>query len=189
MVKNKEFWRKVVHVLLGTILLAASAWILQDYGQSALELSLFVILLLLIAGDVLIADYGFKFPLYAQLERKHEEHGFHTATLAVLSGLLALKLFALPVTLAGVSMFIFGDAAAALVGIRWGKKELGQKSFAGTIAMLVVSVIIGWFVLGWIGVVMGVVATLAEALVTKINDAVTIPLFAGFVGHLLLQII
>ena len=116
---QREFWRKVLHVLLGIILLGGSAWILQNWGQGMLELCLFILLLLLIFCDVLIADYGFKLPLYAQLERKHEEGCFHTITLAVFAGLLALKLFALPVTVAAVSMFIFGDAAAALVGLRW----------------------------------------------------------------------
>jgi dolichol kinase len=52
--------------------------------------------------------------------------------------------------------------------------------------MLVVSVAIGYFVFGWIGAIMGVVATLAECLVSKIDDAITIPVFAGLAGHILL---
>jgi dolichol kinase len=186
MVTKKEGWRKVLHLSLGVLLLAGGWWVLQQYGQQTLELALLVLLLVLIVCDVLVADYNIRLPIYAQLERPHEEACFHTATLAVLSGLLAFKLFVLPVAIVGISMFIFGDAAAALVGMRWGKRELGKKSFAGAAAMFAVSAVIGWLMLGWIGIVMAVVATLAECLVTRINDAVTIPLFAGVVGHALL---
>lgn len=187
MVMQKELWRKALHVLLGVVMLGGSWWVLEQHGQDALELSLAVLLGFLVLCDVLIADYRWKLPLYAWLERPHEERGFHTVTLAVLTSLLVFKLFALPVAVAAVSMFVFGDAAAALVGMRWGRRKPGKKSLAGTAAMLVVSVIIGWLVFGWIGVAMGIVATVAECAVTRINDAITIPLFAGLAGHLLMR--
>jgi dolichol kinase len=54
--------------------------------------------------------------------------------------------------------------------------------------MLAVSMAIGHYVFGWIGAVMGIVATLAECLVTKIDDAITIPIFSGLAGHILMLI-
>jgi len=145
------------------------------------------VLAALVLCDVLIADYGWKLPLYHDLQRPHEERGLHTATLAVLSSIIVYKLFALPVAIAAISMLIYGDAAAAIVGqcIGAGRKKT---AFWRVLAMLAVNVAIGWFVFGWIGAVMGVVATLAECMVTKIDDALTIPLFAGLAGHVLMRV-
>ncbi len=187
MIAAREVWRKIAHVFLGMLVLGSAWWVAQTFGQDVLETSTLVLLLVLVLCDVLIADYKQKLPVYSWLERPHEERTFHTVTLAVLAGFFAFKLFVLPVALAGVSMFIFGDAAAALVGKKWGRRELGKKSWAGTAAMFVVSALVGWAILGWIGIVMALVATLAECLVTKIDDAVTIPLFAGAVGQLLIH--
>jgi len=182
--KGRELLRKVAHVLIGTGCLAG-AWLVSNfYGAYALELALAGVLAALVLADILIADYGWKLPLYHNLQRKHEIEGLHTATLGFVSSVIAYKLFALPIAIAAIAMLIYGDAAAAIVGILTasGRKK---SSFWRVLAMLAVSVAIGWFVFGWIGVVMGIAATLAECLTKKIDDAITIPVLAGIVGQLL----
>jgi dolichol kinase len=181
----KELWRKLAHVVIGTGCLFAGWLVLNRYGSAALELSLACVLAILILADILIADYGWKLPLYHSLQRKHEVEGFHTATLAFISSIIVLKLFALPVAIASIAMLVYGDAAAAVAGILTSKSRK-KTAVLRTLAMLVVSVAIGYYVFGWIGAVMGIVATLAECLVTKIDDAITIPIFAGLAGHLLM---
>lgn len=189
MVEQKEVWRKIVHVVLQATAVLFATRLFLTAGRAGVELFLLILLLFLVICDVLIADYGVKLPIFAQLERKHEEECFHTATLAVLSAIVVFALFSPLVALASVSMFVLGDGFAGLAGMRWGKQKFGKKTRAGTLAMFATSFVIGWFLLGWVGMIMAIVATLAESFVLKINDAVTIPLFAGLVGQLLLQVI
>lgn len=184
--RAREFWRKVAHVLIGTGCLTGAYVLMRFYGSDVLGLVLAVVLAILVLCDVLIADYGWKLPLYHQLQRKHESEGLHTATLAVLGSVVVYELFALPVAVAAVAMLVYGDAAAALVGL-WLNAGRRKHLLARALAMLVVSVAVGFFVFGWIGAVMGVVAALAEVFSSKIDDAITIPVFAGLAGHLLMM--
>jgi len=183
--RTRELWRKIVHILIGTGCLRVAYLIYDRYGAARLELVAAVILGVLVLADILIADYGWNLPLYHQFQREHEEHGLHTATLALLSSIIAFKLFALPVALAAVGMLIYGDAAAAIAGLyaRSGRKK---RTLPRVAAMFIVSALLGWLILGGIGLAMAVAATLAECMVNKIDDAVTIPLFAGLAGHVLL---
>jgi len=183
--RTRELWRKIAHVLIGTGCVLGAYLVVQQYGAGTLDVVLGIILAVLIIADVLIADYGWKLPLYHQLQRAHEEHGLHAATLGFLGSVIAYKLFALPVAIAAVGMLVYGDAAAAVVGLYSGKARR-KRAVLRIAAMLVVSVGFGWLVFGWIGAVMGIVATLAECLVTKIDDAITIPLLAGLAGQLLM---
>jgi dolichol kinase len=145
-----------------------------------------IVLGALVLADILIADYGLELPLYHQLQREHEEHGPHTATLALMGSIIAFKLFALPAALAAVGMLIYGDAAAAIAGISSGSGRK-KRAMPRVLAMFIVSAIIGWLVFGsWIGIAMAVVATLAECMVTIMDDAISIPLFAGLAGHIML---
>lgn len=184
---SRELWRKIAHVLIGTGCLAGAYALLAQYGKDALDAVLGIVLALLVIADVLIADYGWKLPLYHLLQREHEERGLHAATLGVLGSVIAYKLFALPVAIAAIAMLIYGDAAAAIVGFCAGKARR-KRAVLRVAAMLVVSVGLGWLVFGWIGAVMGIVAALAECLVTRIDDALTIPVLAGLAGQLLMTL-
>lgn len=181
---TKELWRKAMHILLGTGCIAAAWFISNFYGKGLLELAFSVLLAGLLIADILIADHGWKLPLYHHLQRKHETEGLHTATLGVISCVIAYQLFALPVAIAAILMLVYGDAAASIVGIITGSGRK-KRAFWRNFAMLAVSVLIGFFVFGWIGVVMGFVATIAECFTVKIEDTITIPIFAGVAGQIL----
>ncbi len=179
--RARELWRKAAHVAVGTACLGGGYLLLQAYGSWLLDLVFGIVLAALLVCDILIADYGRKLPLYHWLQRPHEAEGFHSATLGLAGSIIAYKLFALPVAMAAISMLIYGDAAAAVAGMCAGRKG----RFWKTNAMLFVSVIIGWCVFGWIGVVMGVAAAIAEAATLRIDDALAIPVLAGIVGQVL----
>jgi dolichol kinase len=185
-VRTREVLRKIAHVLIGTACIIGAYFVLQKQSAEVLDIVFAVAIGGLVLADVLIADYGWKLPFYHHLQRAHEEHGLHTATLALISSIIAYKVFALPVALASIGMLVYGDAAAAIAGIYSGsgKRKLSRTRVA---AMLVVCVVVGWVVFGWIGAVMGIVATLAECFARKIDDAVTIPVFAGLAGQLLMN--
>lgn len=184
----RELWRKLAHLVIGTGCLLGGILIATKYGAAVLDSLLATVLFALVLCDVLIADYGWKLPLYNHLQRQHEERGLHTATLAFLSSVLVYELFVPAVAIPAIAMLIYGDAAAALVGLATdsGQKKTKVQRIA---AMFLVSAGIGWFGLGWPGVAMAVAATLAECLPSRIDDALTIPLFAGLVGHVVVQLL
>jgi dolichol kinase len=149
-----------------------------------LDVVLASVVALLVVADILIADYGWRLPLYHSLQRPHEERGLHAATLAMISCIVAYKLFALPVALAAIAMLVYGDAAAAIAGLLSGTCRK-KRAFPRIASMFLISCVLGCFILGWIGVSMAVVAVIAECLVIRVDDAVTIPLFSGLAGQLL----
>ncbi len=179
--RARELWRKAAHVAVGTVCLAGGYLLLRAYGSLFLDIVLGIVLAGLLVCDILIADYGKKLPFYHWLQRPHEVEGFHSATLGFAGSVIAYKLFALPVAIAAISMLVYGDAAAAVVGMYAGRKGWFWK----TNAMLLLSVIVGWYLLGWIGVLMGVAATIAEAVTLRIDDALAVPVIAGIVGQVL----
>ncbi len=179
--RARELWRKAAHVAVGTVCLGGGYLLLQEYGNGFLDLVLGIVLAALLVCDILIADYGRKLPFYHWLQRPHEMEGFHSATLGFAGSIIAYKLFALPVAMAAISMLVYGDAAAAVAGMYAGRKG----RFWKTNAMLIVSVLAGWYLLGGIGAIMGVAATIAEAATFKVDDALAIPVIAGIVGQVL----
>lgn len=77
---------------------------------------------------------------------------------------------------------VLGDTAAALVGIKWGKFKIFDKTLTGSLACFTLCLIIGLIVpeLGKGAALVGaLVATAVELLPLKIDDNVLIPLVTG----------
>jgi dolichol kinase len=76
--------------------------------------------------------------------RTHERHGLAGATWMALAYAAALLLFPKPVAVAAMLFNGLGDAAAALVGKRWGRRRTAWgKSWEGFAAGLVVDLAVG----------------------------------------------
>ncbi len=186
----REVWRKVFHILIGVALLAGAIYV----GKKSLNLLsgiLFGALMLSLLGDFVIADLRIRLPIYNWIERKRERHGIHSSTLFLVSSILALQFFSFEVALTAISILVFGDAAAALVGKKWGKPWLRKKSILGSSTMFIVSLAVGFIFLSnpFVIVAMALVGTATEIFVDKIDDNLMIPLFAGLAGHLLLLVL
>jgi len=88
-------------------------------------------------------------------------------------------------------MTIFGDMAAAIFGIAFGKhwiKKLPDTAWEGVIAEFVVDLLIGYLIIGnWIVIIpIAFMATFVETVFPHIDDNLAIPVFAGFVGQALM---
>lgn len=149
---HPELFRKTLHlILLGSILIFTYAF--QTWWISAGAAIAFIILVFPILS---LAE---RFPWYSKLlvERKTGEikrsliaaFVMFTLLIAVCWGLLGQKYL----IIASVFAWGFGDAAAALVGKRFGKHYIegpmieGRKTIEGTIAMFIVSFVAVFFVL------------------------------------------
>ena len=103
-----------------------------------------------------------------------------------LSGAAALLAMAAPPAVAALAMadLVFGDAAAALVGRRWGRRRRGGKSLEGSAACFAVCVAAGLLILpgAWAAVlVSALVATGIEAAPLPVDDNLAVPLGAAAV--------
>ena len=128
----------------------------------------------------------------APLLKADEDRRITGATYMVIAGLIAFLLFDTVVAVSAMLFLALGDPAAALVGRRMPGPRLFGKSPVGTIAFLVVSLLIvaalvgsGRFPYHWALLVGGAVAALVELAPVPPDDNLTIPLAAGGAMHLL----
>jgi len=98
---------------------------------------------------------------------------------------LAFVFFPFPVASAACAMLSVGDALSTLIGKKFGKRKIGNKTFEGSLACFLGSLIAGaFFVNPYLAVAGAVAAALAE-LVPRVDDNLTIPLASGLVMFLI----
>jgi dolichol kinase len=113
------------------------------------------------------------------------------ATWTLVTMALLVALFPLPVAVASFALFMIGDAAAALVGRRWGRTTWGDgpRTVEGTAAFLVAAGLVvaplaavGYLpVPAWAAALTVAVAAAAEALPRPLNDNLRVPLATALV--------
>ncbi len=108
------------------------------------------------------------------------------ATWVLVSAALLAFIFPIRIAVPSFVMFMICDAAAALVGRRYGRTHWGnsRRTVEGSLAFVVVGVVI--FALFpsipfWIGAVSVIVAALAEAAPKPLNDNIRVPVTAAAV--------
>lgn len=110
-----------------------------------------------------------------------EKEGFVTGTMAFLiSNAVVIAFFNKWVAIVSLLFMLFGDTAASVIGIKYGKIKIGDKSLEGSLAFLITTLIITLIIYRWVPfdliilVVGAVVATIIEALPVKLNDNLTV---------------
>jgi len=189
---NKEFLRKSFHVLFGIFFLL----IIYFLGTN---ISLQIILTIFIIGLIfsLLHRRGIKIPLFEKIifivEREHEKHFPGKAALMFFLATIILLYFFRgepSLVLAALSVQIFADTAAALVGKAIGKhkilsKKHYTKTLEGTLACFAVAFFILLFFVSWeIALVVAIITTIIEF--APINDNLVIPLGVAVALKLLL---
>ena len=111
--------------------------------------------------------------------RSHEEKKVTGATYYAVASFLVVLLFSERVAVSSLLFLTFGDSVAALVGTRYGRHKIFQKSVEGSAACFLVCSIIGYVMLGSIGLVGALAATLIELLPIAVDDNLRIPLVSG----------
>lgn len=97
--------------------------------------------------------------------------------------------------LLGVMIMGYGDGLAAVIGKKYGKKDIGNdKSLIGVVTMFTVSLIVSSLIIGfregigfiWIAVVIALAASLIEYLTPKGLDNLSVPMGTSLIYYLLL---
>ncbi len=140
---RREVYRKTLHT--ASIALPLFVWLVPRAVALAVLVSLVLVALL-----VEVARKRSRWARYHFLRRTRtllrprERRGLAGATYMAIAYTLAVFLFPKPVAVAAMLYNGLGDAAAALVGRRWGRLRIWRgKSLEGAVAGLVVMLLIG----------------------------------------------
>jgi phytol kinase len=201
---KNELARKFVHLLSIFILLIY--FIASDAFNKQIALVILVLILIIfLEFEYLRIETGGKIPvlnkIWKYVRREKEKDKLGGDIFFLLGAILVLAVFDLKVAMAAILMTTFGDMSAALIGKRFGKHAffLKERTWEGTLSEFFVDLLIGFFVFfsnnfhlvyDWqlwiVFLAMALTATFVETIVYKMDDNLLIPIFAGFVGQIVL---
>jgi glycerol-3-phosphate acyltransferase PlsY len=178
-----ELQRKSFHLAM----IAVPVWVYLMPPTPAL-LGLILATFVTVAVDLLrLSDHrlrSFFLRLFRSLIRPHEQEHLLGSTHYMIAALLSVIVFDHGVAIAALAFLVLGDAAAAIVGKRFGKSP------QGSIACFVVCLAVGVPLLGstQVALIGALAATLAEALPSPLDDNMRVPIFSGIVMQLALRL-
>jgi phytol kinase len=188
-----EIRRKAIHSL--AVISIPIYYILNRLfdRQITLLLFLFVLMVFIIIEFFRIVKKQ-KIPIVHIFWRAKEENSLSGLVYFMIGIIIAFTVFDTNIAYAAILMAVFGDMAAAIFGIAFGKhwiKQLNETAWEGIIAEFIVDIIIAWIIFqNWFIVLpMAAIATLVETIFPHVDDNLAIPVFAGFVGQCLKLIV
>ena len=185
---RKEILRKCVHLLELPVLLAYTL-IARLYGTKPAILALTALLVILLEIEYIRIEYKLRLPMVVDILRRKERDGVASNIFFVAATIICFAAFDYPVAILALLLTVFGDLAAALVGTRYGKTRIHKKkTLEGFLAGLIVNLGVGWLLMPdqmIIFLPMALTASLVELWTGKLDDNLTVPLAAGFVGQVL----
>jgi dolichol kinase len=109
--------------------------------------------------------------------------GIITGTTALLiANIIVIAFFRKQVAIVSLLYMLFGDTASAIVGSKYGKVKIGDKTLEGSLAFFITVMLIALILSQWTGIrihliimIFGAIAaTITEALPIEINDNLTV---------------
>lgn len=181
-----ELRRKLFH------LFALLLWLLPiNFFPKPLTILLFLLVLFINLLTVM-GLWKERLPFYYKLVYKLEREKNYSkpsiqALWANLGIFLSFLIFGKEASTVGVVVLAVGDAFAGMVGIRYGKRRIGNKSLEGAFAFfLSVFFVLFPFIGLWQAFVVALLSSVAEILPFKLDDNLTIPLIASLIYKILM---
>ena len=185
-----EILRKLIH-LSSILILFGYTIILKNTGspQTAI-LALTGLLLLFLEIEQIRLEHRPKIAqVFNLLFRSHERAHVVSAVFIVISTIICFSAFDYPIAVVALLMTIFGDIFAAVIGKAFGKHKIFRnKTVVGTLAGFAANLIAGILVLPdfyYLVIPMAITASVVELFTNKLSDNLTVPVFTGFVGQML----
>lgn len=183
--RNRELGRKAIHI--ATVLAPILAWVLPRPATISILGSAVIVAIAVEVARARIRWVRYRFLSATRgLLRPHERNRPAGATYLALSYFLAAVFFPRPIAVAAMLYSGLGDAAAALVGKRWGRHRIRSgKSWEGAGAGLAVNLAAGLAVPGipLLAVIAGgTVAATLELLPIPVDDNLRVTLGGGLAG-------
>ncbi|MFA6918375.1 MAG: phosphatidate cytidylyltransferase [Candidatus Gracilibacteria bacterium] len=185
----RELVRKTFH-LSGILILVGYTLILNYFSERVAMLSMTALFLILLEIEYVRLEHK---PRIAEVIsgflRRHEKTRISSAVFLVAACIISFAAFDYWVAFLAVSMTVFGDLVAAVMGKFFGKTKLYMnKSVVGTLSGLTANMVVGILSLPELLILfapMAVVATFVEVFTRKMDDNLTVPLFSGFLGQMI----
>ena len=183
----KDLMRKGARVLVGTFLILSGLYVHQHYGIEYIRNITIVLAAFAIISDCLRLTFKIRLPYYEPfVMRDYETVSLHGTTLALVGCLLAYYVAGFDIAISAIAMYVYGDAAAGLVGMRLGKiKIIGKKSLEGSFLMFLTSLIVGLLMLKdfRLALFMAGFATIIELFFLAPADDLALPFFTALGGQ------
>ena len=185
---QKEIIRKLFHLMEIPLLLAYSI-IRYVWSEQIAIFVLTAILLVLLEIEYVRLEVRPKIPQIVNVFRPRERNNVTGTVFFIMATIICFAVFDYSIAFMALIMAVFGDLSSALVGIKWGKHKLfRQKTTEGFLAGLVVNILVGALFLHQhllVFLPMALVASVVELTTNKLDDNLTVPLFAGFTGQMI----
>ena len=186
---KKEMLRKFVHLLELPVLLAYTV-VSHLYGDKLGILLLTALLIILLEIEYIRLEYKLSLPMVVDILRRKERDNIAGNIFFVASTIICVAAFDYQIAILALLFTVFGDLMAALIGIRFGRKKIFKnKTLEGFLAGFLANLLIGYLLIpdqAQVYVPMALTASLVELWTGKLDDNLTVPLAAGFVGQLLI---
>jgi len=190
-----EMKRKLFH--LTAILFIPFYYLINLYTNKAIAIfSLCILLVIFLIIEFFRIKLKKALPIFRAIYRDKEKEGkFSTNIHFTLAAIISFTFFSFPVASTVMLMATLGDMTAAIIGIRFGRHQFfnySNRTWEGTLSEFVVDLIIATLILNnlILSLAMAFVATLVETTCNDIiDDNLSIPVFAGAIGHFLQKII
>ena len=185
---RKEILRKLFHLLEVPVLLAYS-FCRYFWSEKVAILALTALFLVLMEVEYVRLEVKPKLPRILNILRPREKDNVAGSIFFIAATIIVFAVFDYTIALTALLLTVCGDLASALVGIKFGAHKIfRQKTLEGFLAGLVVNLAVGFLILPdfpAIYVTMAFVASTVELLTGKLDDNLTVPLFAGFTGQIM----
>lgn len=189
---TREVLRKLFH-LTELLVIGGYSFLHFYFSPKIGVLGLTALLLILLEIEYIRIDYqtriGSRLTQFFSrfILRKHEKNNLTGAIFFVISTIIAFSAFDYPIALTALMFSVIGDLVSAIMGTTFGRAKIFRnKSYVGTFSGLLANLIIGALLLEDMPIVyipMAFVASFVEMLTQKLDDNLTVPLFAGFAGQ------
>ena len=188
-----ELLRKSFH-LAGVLVIVGYTLLFGYFSKEVALLGLTAaILVTLIFEFIRLEHRAGLFQFVERAFRPHECDRFCGAFYIIVAATICFAVFDYWIAFLAILMMVFGDIFAALVGKSLPSiKIYKEKSLAGTSAGFIANVLIGMLILPdfpWIVLPMAATASIIETLSNRLDDNITVPLFAGFAGQILIYVL
>lgn len=162
------------------------------WSEQGALIVLTALLLILLEIEYVRLEVKPKIPRAFNLFRARERNNMTSMFFFVCATIIAVSAFDFSIAMLALFMTIFGDLMSALIGIKYGKHILFRhKTLEGFMAGLLTNMAVGYLffpTLPQLFLPMAVVAAVVELMTNKLDDNITVPLFAGFTGQMLVYI-
>ena len=191
MIHNSEFIRKLLH--LSNLVIPFTYLFYFDSKVEALIILLPITLLAFLIEYLRINSISVKniFDKYLfSMLRNHEKSGKYTgATWVFISSTLSIGIFPKDIAIISLIYMSIGDTAAGLIGRKFGRIKIYNKTLEGALAGFIVCLILGLMIdlnLSKTLVAIGALsAAIIELMPISIDDNLRIPLFSGTVMYVM----